>query len=407
MPFFSYRAIDPSGALVKGMVETTNMDVAYDSITASGLHIIDIKKSNERIASITKRLLARRIKRKDIIEFANNLSVMLKAGIPILTALSDIADIVETTENRYFKQKLESIRRMIELGSRFSDAIASHKDIFPDIFVRLVIIGEETGRLDRSLSDVATHLQRMEDLASSIKRALIYPVFAIITTTGALLFWLVYVLPKVIVVFKDMSITLPLPTKILISVSNFTRSYWFLILLSPVAVFLLIKILRQKKETRYHVDLAKIKFPIMKHIIYNKLLALFSEQLRILTIAGITVHRSFEIIADTVGNDVFKAAIEDSIRTIEAGSRISDALRKHEVFPPILTRMIDIGETSGTLDEQFAYLSEYYLKKLDDVSQKLGKMIEPVVITFIGLIFALIIIGLIFPIYELVSKMGR
>lgn len=404
MPYFSYRAIDPDGALVKGTIEGADMNIAYDSIASAGLYVLDIRKSNEYIASIKRRLLLKKIKRRDIIEFANNLSVMLKAGIPILTALSDVA---ETTENIYFKQKLDSIRRMVELGSRFSDAIASHKDIFPDIFVRLVVIGEETGRLDRSLSDVAAHLQRMEDLAASIKRALIYPIFAIITTTGALLFWLMYVLPKVITVFKDMGIALPLPTKILISVSNFTRSWWYLILLIPVAIFILIKVLKRKKETRYYVDLAKLKFPIMKHIIYNKLLALFSEQLRILTAAGITINRSFDIIAEVIGNDVFKVAIEDSMQTIAAGGRISDAMRRHVIFPPMLTRMIDIGETSGTLDAQFAYLSEYYLKKLDDVSQKLGRMIEPIVIVFIGLIFALIIIGLIFPIYELVSKMGR
>lgn len=404
MPYFSYRAIDPNGSLVKGTAEGADMNTAHDSIVSTGLHVIDIRKSNEHIVSIKRRLLLKKIKRKDVIEFANNLSLMLKAGIPILSAIHDIA---ETSENRYFRQRIKNIERSIELGSRFSDAVAAHKDIFPDILVRLVIIGEEIGRLDRSLSDVAAHLQRMEDLAASIKRALIYPVFAIITTTGAMLFWFVYVLPKVISVFKDMGISLPLPTKILISISNFTRFYWYIILLIPVAVFLLIKVLRRKKETRYYVDLAKLKFPVVKHITYNKLLALFSEQLRILITAGITINRSFEITADVIGNDVFKVAIEDSMQAIAAGSRISDAMRKHEVFPQMVTRMIDIGESSGTLDEQFAYLSGYYLKRLDDVSQKLGRMIEPIVIIFIGMIFAMIIIGLVFPIYELVSKIGR
>lgn len=404
MPFFSYKAIDESGTVIKGMVEGMDMAVAHDSITSSGLHVIDIKRSNEYIASISRRLSARRIKRRDIIEFASNLSVMLRSGVPILIALSDIA---ETTENKYFRQKITSIRHMIELGSRFSEAIAAHKEIFPDILVRLVIIGEETGALDRSLSDVATHLQRMDDLAASIKRALIYPVFAIVTTAGALLFWLMYVLPKIITVFKEMGIVLPLPTRMLIHMSNFSKSYWYLILFSPIAIFIAIKLLRQKKESRYYVDLAKIRFPIIRHIVYNKLLALFSEQMRILTVAGITIDRSFQIIADVIGNDVFKVAIEDSMQSIAAGSRISDALRRHKVFPSLVTRMIYVGETSGELDEQFAYLSEYYLKRLDDVSQKLGRMIEPVVIAVIGLLFALIIVGLLFPIYDLVSKLGR
>lgn len=404
MPVFSYRAVDQNGEIIKGMVEGMDMDMAYNSITSAGLHVIDMRKSNEIIASISRRFLARKIKRKDVIEFANNLSVMLRAGVPIISAMSDISD---TAENRFFRQKANSIRSMVEQGSRFSDAIAAQKDIFPDVFVRLVVVGEETGTLDKSLSDVASHLQRMEDLAASIRRALIYPVFAVVTTMGALLFWLMYVLPKVIAVFKDMGIALPLPTRMLMYISKISLSYWYLIFLSPLVLFAVIKILRQKKETRYFIDLAKIRFPIMKHIIYNKLLALFSEQLRILTVAGITINRSFEIVSDVIGNDVFKTAIVDSMQDIAAGSRISDALRKHSVFPPTVTRMIQIGETSGTLDSQFAFLSEYYLKKLDDVSEKLGKMIEPVIISVIGLMFAFIIIGLLFPLYDLISKMGK
>ena len=309
--------------------------------------------------------------------------------------------------NKFFREKINSIKRMVEHGSRFSDAIAAHQEIFPDIFVRIVVIGEETGGLDKSLSDVATHLQKMEDLRSAIKRALIYPTFAVVTTMGALLFWLMYVLPKVIVIFKDMGTTLPLSTRILIAISKFSQSYWYLILAMPVITFLIIKALRQKKETRFYIDLMKIKLPVMKHIIYNKLLALFAEQLRILTVAGIPVNRSFAIISNVIGNDVFCLAIDKSLENIAAGSMISEALKKYKVFPPMVIRMIQIGETSGTLDEQFAYLSDYYLKKLDDVSEKLGKMIEPIVISVIGLIFAFIIVGLLFPIYDLITTIGK
>lgn len=404
MPVFSYKAIDRNGAIVRGMVEGMDMDIAYDNIMSSGLHVVNITKANQLIASISKKLNARKIRRTDIIEFANNMSVMLRAGVPIISVLSDLS---ETTENKFFREKINSIKRMVEQGSRFSDAIAAHQEIFPDIFVRIVVIGEETGGLDKSLSDVATHLQKMEDLRSAIKRALIYPIFAIVTTMGALLFWLMYVLPKVIVIFKDMGTTLPLSTRILIAVSEFSQSYWYLILSMPVIAFLIIKALRQKKETRYYMDLLKIKLPVMKHIIYNKLLALFSEQLRILTVAGIPVNRSFAIISNVIGNDVFCIAIDKSLENIAAGSMISEALKKHKVFPPMVTRMIQIGETSGTLDEQFAYLSDYYLKKLDDVSEKLGKMIEPIVISVIGLMFAFIIVGLLFPIYDLITTIGK
>ncbi len=404
MPFFAYKAINHKGAIVKGLIESSDMDAAYNGIISSGLNVINIKKTNDYIASIINKLHARKVGRNDIIEFANNLSLMLRAGIPLTTAVSDLA---ETAENKYFKERLVAMLRMLMLGSRFSDVIAENKLIFPDIFVRLVKVGEETGSLDKSLADAAVHLQRMEDLSATIKRALIYPIFAIITTMSALLFWLIYVLPKLISVFREMGLELPIQTRILIHVSNFTSSYWYLILLFPVAALAFVKLLRQKRETRYYVDMAKIKLPVIKHIIYNKLLALFTEQMRILTVAGITIDRSFTIASELIGNEVFTRAIMDSKDTILAGSRISEALKKHKIFPPMVTRMIYVGETSGTLDDQFGYLSEFYLKKLDDISEKLGKMIEPIIIGLIGLIFVFIIVGLLFPIYELVSKLGR
>ena len=327
---------------------------------------------------------------------------MVKAGIPILKALSDIADGLE---NKYLQQTINSMRRKIEFGSSFSEAAACF-NAFPDIFIRLSRVGEETGNLERSFSDVATHLEKMEDLSSSIKRALIYPAFAIVSTIGALLFWLVYVLPKVMEIFRNMSLALPLPTRILLHMSDFCRSYWYLLLITPVALLIFIKLLRRKEKTRYYIDLLTIRLPVIKHITYNRLLALFTEQIRILTVAGITIDRSLETISDVISNEVFRNSIGRIREEIALGSRISDAIGKEKVFPTLVTRMIDVGESSGNLDKQFAHLSEHYLKKLDGVSQKIGTMIEPIVIGVIGSLFALIIMGLLLPIYDLVAKIG-
>lgn len=402
MPHFLYKAIDYNGAVVKGSIEAIDVDAATDNLSYGGLSIVELRKANDFLASVRKSFLARSIKRKDIVEFANNLSVMLKTGIPIVTALYDIA---ETTENAYLKQKINSISRQVEYGSRFSDAVAMHKEVFPEVFLHLIVVGEETGGLDKSLADVSMHLKKMDDLAEAIKSAMMYPIFAIVTTTGALLFWLTYVLPGTMSMFKGMGLTLPLPTRILLHMSNFAESYWYLILMTPVLFFLIIKALAKFEKTRYYVDLAKIRMPVMKHIVYNKLLALYSEQMRILSVAGITITRSMDIVARIIGNDVFKIAIESSLQDISAGSNISDAMKKHVVFPRMMTRMVFIGESSGSLDEQFGYLSEYYLKKLDDVAQRIGKMIEPIVIVIIGLMFVFMIVGLLMPIYDLVTKM--
>lgn len=404
MNYYSYKAIDPEGAMVKGVAEAEDIGSVYGDLSSKGLYILSVRKANTAVANIKKAFMSRKIKRRDVIEFANNLSVMLRAGVPLLTALGDIT---VTTENKYIKTIIADIKRQTEMGMRFSDAVDFYKGIFPDVFVRLVKVGEETGRLEKSLADIANHLQRMEDLAQAIKRALIYPAFAIVTTTGALIFWLAYVLPKIMGTLKEMGVKLPLITRILLHVSDFAKAYWYLIPFLPVAGFLVVQVLKRKEVTRYYVDAIKIRLPIVKLVVYNKLLALFSEQLRILIVAGLTIDRSFDIIADVIGNEVFKRAILMSRESISTGSRISDALREHKVFPPLVVRMVDIGETSGNLDEQFAFLSDHYLKKLDDISEKMGKMIEPIVIAVIGVLFAVIIVGLMFPLYDLITQFGK
>ncbi|MBI5205203.1 MAG: type II secretion system F family protein, partial [Nitrospirae bacterium] len=183
--------------------------------------------------------------------------------------------------------------------------------------------------------------------------------------------------------------------------------YWHFIPILPFAVFIAIRMLNRKSSSKYYIDEIKLKLPIIKIVVYNKLLALFSEQLRILVVSGLTISRSFDMVAGVIGNEVFKRALLKIKDSISSGSRISDALREHIVFPSLVARMIDAGETSGNLDEQLAYLSGFYFKRLDDVSQKIGKMVEPVVITLVGVIFAVIIIGLLFPVYDLVIKLGQ
>lgn len=404
MNYYSYKAIDPDGAVVRGVAEAEDMTDVFESLATKGLSILDVRKENNAIAYIKKAITSRKIRRTDIIEFATNLSIMLRAGVPLFTALDDIS---AATENKKFRDTISDMKRLIETGMRFSDAVESQKGMFPHIFVRITRIGEETGRLDKSLSDVAEHLQKMEDLAQAIKRALMYPVFAIVTTLGALIFWLAYVLPKIMAVMKDMGVKLPLITRILLHVSNFMKIYWFVIPLAPVVITAAIYILKRNETTKYYIDVLKLKFPIVKLIVYNKLLALFSEQMRILIVAGITIDRTLSIVADVMGNEVFRTALSKVKENVSAGYSIAESLKEHERFPQLMIRMIGVGETSGTLEEQFAFLSNYYLKKLDDISQKMGKMVEPIVISVIGALFAVIIIGLMLPIYDLVSGIGR
>lgn len=403
MPHFIYKAVNQEGAIVNGSVEGADAATVADSISSSGLYVLKVKKSMDGLSAVRRAVFSKRVRRTEIIDFSKNLAVMLKAGVPILICFSDIA---HTTENKYFREAINAMRRRIELGAGFSEAAAACGRIFPDIFIKITMVGEQTGNLEKSLFEVADHLQKIENLSAAIKRALLYPIFAIVSTFGALIFWLVYVLPKVMEIFAQNNIALPLPTRILLFASNIFTSYWYMMLLLSAGMLILARFLLKNQRVRYYYDFAKIKLPVVRLLVYNRLLALFAEQMRILTVAGITIDRSLAIVTDVIGNEVFRKSLNNVREEIALGSRISDAIGKQPVFPSTLTKMIDIGESSGSLDSQFAYLAEIYLARLDDVSQKMGKIVEPIVIGVIGGLFAIIIMGLLLPIYDLVSKVG-
>lgn len=404
MSFFSYQAIDIDGQAVKGTIEATTATTAQDDLTRKGLYVVAIAQNSDFSATFGKIFAPRTVHRSDIITFANNLSVMLRAGLPILTSLNDI---IATTDNRAMQLTLVGIRQDVEMGSLLSDAIAKHPKIFPDIFLRLVRVGEETGNFEKSLADVSEHLQKMEDLTGAIKRALIYPAFAIVATLGALIFWMVFVLPKIIDTMTGMGVKLPLLTRVLIASSIYTQKYWYLLIIGPVAVTVALRLLKRTSRGRYAIDLTLLKLPIVKLIVYNKLIALFSEQMRILIMSGLTIDKTLDLIASVIGNEVYRRGILKAKETVMYGSLISDAIKVQNLFPTLVIRMINIGETSGTLEEQFHFLADHFGKKLDAISDNLGKIIEPVVIGTIGAMFAIIIMGLMLPVYDLVSQMGK
>jgi type II secretory pathway component PulF len=404
MSNYSYKALDANGDVIRGILEADDASSVHKNLTTRGLFVLSVKESSIMLKKISNRFITWRIGRKDIIEFSSNLSIMIRAGVPILTALDDIID---TVDNKHLKSIISDIKKNIEMGSRLSDAVELHKTIFPDIFIRLVRVGEETGRLEESLSEVADHLQKLEDLASTVKRALIYPLFSLITTGAAVIFWLAYVLPKIMQVIRDLGVKMPLLTKILYELSKITEEYWYILLIIPVLIFLIIQTMKLKPKTRYYLDYIKIKIPIIKLLIYNRLLALFSEQLRLLITAGITIDRSLDVAADVMGNEVFKKAILESKKEIETGSKISDALSAQKIFPSLLIRMVAIGESSGNLDKQFNFLAEHYYKLVDDFSDKVGKMIEPILIITLGCIMGLMVAGVLLPMYDVFTKLAR
>lgn len=404
MSFYAYSAIDAAGQVIKGTLESESAEAASRDVGAKGLYIVSIRETTDYMARFRKHLQSFRVSRTEVIEFAQNLAVMLKAGMPILTCLEDIT---ASTDNKVFRSALQDIKQQVERGSTVSAALESQGSLFPDVMRRLVTVGEQTGRFDESLREAAEHLLRIQNLASAIKKALMYPAFAIATTLSALVFWLAFVLPKLTDTMKSMGVKLPPLTILLMTVSKLFQAHWKLFLLSLLLFPLAGYLMGKHPRARYLRDLALIRLPIFKLIVYNKLVAVFAEQFRILVVAGMTIDRIFDLMIPSLGNEYFSVQLNKAKENILYGNLISESLKERNIFPSLVIRMISIGETSGTLDSQLEFLAKHYTKKLDDATDTLGKVIEPLVMIVIGGLFAVIIMGLMLPIYDLVSKMGK
>jgi len=404
MAEFQYIAIDRDGNKVSSSIEHVDEGSALQTLSGAGLYVLKVKRASPLKTLLKKSLFFKKISRKTLIEFSNNLSIMVRAGIPITEALRELT---EAEKEHTFREILRAITSNIQLGASLSESLEPYKKLFPPIFLNLIKVGEETGRLDESMKEIAEHLKRVEELNAAIKRSMIYPIFAITATLGAMFFWLIYVLPKIMQVFKDLKITLPLTTRVLMVISDLSRQFWFILPAGLIALFVLTRILKTREETKLILDMLALRLPVIRLIVYNKFLALFSEQMRILIVAGITIDRTFDMLLEVMDNVLFKRAIRRIKTQVLSGGSIADGIQGEKIFSPLIGRMIRVGETTGNMDEQLKFLSDFYLQKLDDISQKLSKMIEPIVIGIIGIMFAFIIVGLIGPIYEIISTLGK
>lgn len=403
MSIYRYKAIDSNGKLLKGFIKAQDELNAISLLTMKNLYIVSIS-ALPRVFSPFIKIFSPKVKNTELIEFAKNLSIMLKAGIPLTTALSDIG---ENIAKESLRRIIFDIKNMVENGVPLSEAIAQHSDVFPPIFRNLIKIGEETGRLDASLDELAQHFQRIEDLKTAIKRALIYPVFATVTSLGAMGFWLVYVLPKIVNAMKDMGIQIPFITKILVEIGMGIGKFFYLIPILPAIFLGTVYFLKKNEKFKWFKSYLSFKLPVFRQIFYTRAVALFCEQMRILISAGIPIDNAIQSTAEVVNNEIMKKAILNAKEKIITGERISESLKEQKIFPSLVIRLIDVGEASGNLEEQLSFLNNHYTNYLQEYSARLGKIIEPVMIGIIGLFFAIVIVSLLSPVYDLISKLGR
>jgi len=387
--------IDNEGNLIVRIVTSPSQEALLSRIERDNL--IPVKLKPVRLSFFEPT-----IKRKEIIEFCNNISLMVGGGISLLEAIDEFS---LNTKNKRFKLITEEVIFDIRNGMSFSDALKKHK-AFPDVVVHLVKIGEETGSLSSVLKDAAQHLQKVDDIVSNTKRALMYPLFVTVSMFGAAAFWLFYVLPKLTKVFSTMGLKLPLPTILLIKTVAFLNHYYWIFPAIFGLIAAIIIGLKINEKGRFLLSKIIYKLPIFGALILTSNLAFFFEYEALLLRVGVSITNSLDIIKTAFKNLVFRFAIENTNTNIKNGLGLSESFKKNKIFEPFAVRMISAGEKTGEIDKQMSYVANSYYTKVNRMVEVMEKTIEPIVMTVAGVFFFIIVLALIVPVYQLVSKMG-
>lgn len=405
MLVYFVEVVDAEGKKQRRIIEVEREEDIFNLLEFRGQIPLKIKKVPYFYKFFNLKRVLYRIRKPEIIEVLENLHLIVKSGIPLTNGIMDLA---EDTDNEALRGMLLDIAFKLQAGYSLSRTFEIYQDIFSPVVISLIKIGEETGSLDKTLKDAAEHLKKIEDIKAKTKQALIYPSFAFTAVFGALIFWLVYVLPKIIDAFKDFNIKLPSTTIFIMYMSEFTRKYFLFIVLFLVVAVVILKILRNKNEKiRYKTDKLILKAPVFGMIIQNFNYAFFAEYLKLMIVSGVPLYQAFQIMESAIKNSVFKTAIKNTRENIAQGKSFSESLKEEGVFSPVIIRMVYIGEISGHLDEQLNYISNYYYDRVDYIAQNIAKMIEPIVIGVVGGFMLIIMIGLVGPIYDLISQVSK
>ncbi len=371
----------------------------------TALYVRKVGALGRVLLGITDFRIKKGIERPFQAEFLANMSLMLSSGVTLTAALEEIA---ESSERADFKHDIKDMIMMIQGGATFSEAAENYPHIFPKTVLHLIRIGEETGRLDRTLMDASEHLKRIQNIISDTKQALMYPTFVFIAMGGGMIFWFYYVVPKIVGLFREMDVSLPRITVMLIQVSEFVQAYLLEILLVVVllAIFM-VSAYRKSRKMKKAADSLVLRIPVLKSIVNASSLAFVTEYFSLLLNVGIDIMQSMNILRESVANEVYREKLVEVKAAIGRGEGISGAFKRARIFPPFVVRMINVGEQSGTLPEQLSRIAEDYRHKLSVLVSTIGKLIEPVVLVVAGVIFAIIVGGLFLPIYDLIGKISR
>ncbi len=400
MPKFIYKAKKNPSDIVEGMIVADNRTSAIQKISTMGYYLISIDEyiKSKDILKGGIGIFQGRISLKDVTNFTRQLSDLLESGLTVVKALGLLRD---QAENKKLKDIISDIRDFCIDGNPLSGALAKHPEIFSNLFVSMVKSGETGGALENILKRLADFNEKQLEIQTKIRSALAYPILMSIVGGITIIVLLTFVIPKMISMFGDLGQNLPIPTLILISISDAIKNYWWLILSVIFAASFIFMRLYNSKEGRFAIDNFKLNMPIFGALIKKTEIARFAETLATLLQNGVPILESLNVVSDTVNNAVIKRQIKKVSTYVKDGTDMSYGFSKSSVIPPLVVNMIAVGEESGRVEKSLFKVAESYERESDAAIKVMMSLLEPILILVLGLIVGFIVISMLLPIFEI------
>jgi general secretion pathway protein F len=403
MSVFEYVALDEKGRQRKGFVDAPGIAAARQKLREENVYPVEINQASDRkepsLAGIFKINIWERVSANDVSMFTRQLSTLLGAGMPLVPSLSIL---MKQAKNPLLKKSLAQIREQVNEGKSLTESISNFPKIFPPFYLNMVRAGEASGTINLVLERLADFSENQQTLMNKIRSALAYPVIMLFMGSAVILLLMTFVVPKITGIFADMHQTLPLVTIILITVSNFLKSFWWLILILLAAGVAAFKYMTTSTEGgKRQWDNAKLKIPVWGQVNRKIAIARFSRTLATLLQSGVPLLAAMEIVRNVVNNILIGEAIRKAGKDVEEGKGLSGSLTQSGIFPPLVTEMIAVGEQSGSLENMLNRIATAYETEAQADIMVMTSLLEPAMIIVMALLVAFIVFSILLPIFEM------
>lgn len=403
MAKFRWKGKDANGVEVTGVMDADSQEAVTLNLRRQKITPLKVSRSWQDM-EISIPGIGDKISERDIVVFTRTFATMVDAGLPLVQCLEILA---EQTENPRFSKAILDISQSVESGSTYADALRKHPKIFDDLYCNMVEAGETGGILDTILNRLAGYMEKSITLKRQVKSAMVYPTVVITVACGVVIFLMYAVIPTFAKIFLSLGANLPLPTQIVINLSQFVEKNILFLIAGVIGLILAFRYIKKTEKGGRTLDAIALKLPVFGILLRKVAVAKFTRTLSTLIASGVPILEGLEITAKTAGNKIIEEAIMKTRVSISEGKSISEPLSATEVFPTMVTQMIAVGESTGALDSMLEKIADFYDEEVDIAVQNLTQMLEPMLMAFLGVTIGFIVVAMYMPMFSLVGELAN